>query len=168
MQIIGKQKPVAKCRTTVWGWMEGQGIAYLVWTQSMGLPTYCRVVTAMENVTSSTTVAFVCNRNTAESIFTWFTCSQRTRTTMTRTHTCTPNRHTHNENWLVSFAVDLAGELWLLVKYYYEYCKYNICICTFPLVIICVEIDYFCMGGFPCFVCLYEVFVFGCKNSRTQ
>lgn len=43
----------------------------------MGLPTYCRVVTAIENVTNSTTVAFVCNRNTAESIFTWFTCTRR-------------------------------------------------------------------------------------------
>lgn len=46
---------------------------YLVWTQSIGFPTYCLVVTAIENVTNNTTVAFVCSRNTAESIFTWFT-----------------------------------------------------------------------------------------------
>lgn len=44
----------------------------LVWTQSIGFPTYCRVVTAIENVTSKMTVAFVCKRKIAESIFTWF------------------------------------------------------------------------------------------------
>lgn len=43
---------------------------YLVCTQSIGFPTYCRVVTAIENVTSKMTVAFVCKRNTAESVFT--------------------------------------------------------------------------------------------------
>lgn len=47
---------------------------YRVWTQSIGFPTYCRVVTAIENVTNKITVAFVCNRNIAESIFTWFIC----------------------------------------------------------------------------------------------
>lgn len=50
-------------------------LTHLVWTQSIGFPTYCRVVTAIENVTNSMTVAFVCNRKTAESIFTWFICS---------------------------------------------------------------------------------------------
>lgn len=48
----------------------------LVWTQSIGFPTYCRVVTAIENVTSKMTVAFVCNRKIAESIFTWFICGE--------------------------------------------------------------------------------------------
>lgn len=56
---------------TVWRW-GGISATYLVWTQSIGFPTYCRVVTAIENVTSNITVAFVCKRKIAESIFTWF------------------------------------------------------------------------------------------------
>lgn len=43
-------------------------------TQSMGFPTYCRVVTAIENVISNITVALVCRRKTGESILTWDTC----------------------------------------------------------------------------------------------
>lgn len=53
---------------------------YLVCTQSIGFPTYCRVVTAIENVTSKMTVAFVCKRNTAESVFTWFACTTEKKT----------------------------------------------------------------------------------------
>lgn len=41
---------------------------YLVWTQSIGFPTYCLVVTAIENVTNKITVALLCSRNTKESI----------------------------------------------------------------------------------------------------
>lgn len=46
---------------------------HLVWTQSIGFPTYCLVVTAMEKVTNKITVALVWSRKTAESTFTWFT-----------------------------------------------------------------------------------------------
>lgn len=59
-------------------------IAYLVCTQSIGFPTYCRVVTAIENVTSKMTVAFVCKRNTAESVFTWCACKMKENKEMAR------------------------------------------------------------------------------------
>lgn len=54
--------------------MHIQRNAYLVWTQSIGLPTYWRVVTAMENVTSRMTVALLCRRNINESMVTWLIC----------------------------------------------------------------------------------------------
>lgn len=41
-----------------------------MWIQSIGLPTYCLVVTAIENVTSNITVALQWSLNTIESVFT--------------------------------------------------------------------------------------------------
>lgn len=58
--------------------MRGKKSAHLVCTQSIGFPTYWRVVTAIENVINNITVAFVCRRNTGESILTWDTYSDAT------------------------------------------------------------------------------------------
>lgn len=81
-RILSRDKALthATCTLMMWlaslaKWMVSKS-SYLVWTQSMGFPTYCRVVTAMENVTSNITVAFVCRRKTAESVFTWFAYSK--------------------------------------------------------------------------------------------
>lgn len=49
---------------------------YLVWTQSMGFPTYCLVVTAMEKVTKSITVALLWSRKIKLSMVTRLTWKQ--------------------------------------------------------------------------------------------